>query len=173
MPRPNPTEYTESYKVYIDLVQENEVLDALTNSYSEASQFFRTLPPEMWKHAYAPGKWTIAELAVHLNDAERVFAYRALRFSREDKTELPGYDHDLYVEKANVSLRFPQGILAEMNAIRESTLWLYKSFNQAALARTGTANNKQVSVNALGFIIAGHQLHHLQVIREKYLVKIS
>jgi hypothetical protein len=123
----------------------------------------------MGQFRYAPDKWTIKELLCHLIDSERIFAYRALRFSRNDKTPLSGFEEKDYAVQANAHSRSVASIANEIKRLRATTLDLYKSFSDEMLQRTGTANNSSLSVLNLGFIIPGHETHHLNVLRERYL----
>ena len=120
-------------------------------------------------YSYAEGKWTIKELVQHIIDAERVLSYRALRFSRNDTTNLSGFDEDWYVANSNGNERNFKDMLQEFIHVRNSTILLFKSFKPEMLLINGTASNSDMSVRALGFIIAGHQTHHLKIIKEKYL----
>ncbi len=120
-------------------------------------------------HAYAAGKWTINQILQHLIDVERIFAYRALRFARNDKTELHGFDEDSFAAAANTSQRDFQSLKAELIAVRQSSILLFKSFDDEILARIGVANKVDISVLAIGFAIIGHQNHHITVIKERYL----
>ena len=120
-------------------------------------------------HAYASGKWTINQILQHLIDVERIFAYRALRFARNDKTELQGFDEDSFAAAANTSQRDFQSLKAELIAVRQSTILLFQSFDNEILARVGVANKVDISVLAIGFAVIGHQNHHITVIKERYL----
>lgn len=134
-------------------------------------QLFLTkeLPDEKLHYSYAQGKWTVAEVLLHLIDAERVFQYRALRFARGDTTELKGFDQDTYVPESNAIKRTRVDILEEFLAVRNATLKLYGSLDGGSLERVGVANGAKMSVRALGFVISGHQQHHLAILRERYL----
>ncbi len=120
-------------------------------------------------YAYSAGKWTINQILQHLIDVERIFGYRALRFARNDKTELQGFDENFFADEANTNDRNFQSLKAELILLRQSTILLFESFNDAMLANIGTANKVEISVLALGFAIIGHQNHHLTVIKERYL----
>lgn len=120
-------------------------------------------------YAYAAGKWTIKELLQHLIDTERILAYRALRFARKDNTELAGFDENHFVENSTAKQRTFKDLLAEFYAVRQSTIYLFQSFDEDTLAQKGLANKVEISVLALGFAIIGHQNHHLRIIQERYL----
>jgi hypothetical protein len=124
---------------------------------------------DKFDYRYAEGKWTIKEIIQHLIDCERIFSYRALRFSRNDKTPLPGFDEDSYNENTAGNLRSLQDLLTELAVVRQSTLSLFKSFSQEQLLRIGNASDKEISVRAIGFIILGHQKHHQHIFQQRYL----
>lgn len=119
--------------------------------------------------SYAQGKWTIAEVLIHLMDTERIFQYRALRFARNDKTELQGFDQDSYVPESQAPNRNRNDILEEFIAIRKSSIALFASLNDEMLLRSGLASGAKMSVRALGFVICGHQIHHFNILQERYL----
>ncbi|WP_222984109.1 DinB family protein [Flagellimonas meishanensis] len=164
------SEYNPFYHNYILAIQEDTTLnEELVLGKDRFLKLIQDITDEKLRYAYAPGKWTIAELCVHIMDAERVFQYRALRFARMDKTPLPGFDHDNYVPASEANSRKKQELLEEYKAVRESTIQLFKSFTDDMLKRVGVASGSQMSVRALGFIISGHQAHHLKIISERYL----
>jgi hypothetical protein len=157
------------YQRYVQHVQHLELLEALRISDQMMTDFIKTLPTEKENFAYAPGKWTIKELLAHIADAERIFAYRALTFSRNDKTPLPGFDENAYVPESNARNRSLSSIATELSNLRTSTIDLFQNFSSAMLQRRGLANNTEISVVALGYVVAGHQIHHLNVVKERYL----
>src|SRR4029077_5181557 len=120
-------------------------------------------------HRYAPGKWSIKEVIGHVSDAERVFSHRALRFARGDRTRLPGFDEKAYTPAGRFDARPLPDLAAELDAVRHATIALFAGLDSEALARRGPANNKEVSVRALAYIIAGHERHHVGILRERYL----
>lgn len=162
-------EFAEYFKHYISLVKEEDVLKALKNSSKELKKIVKNLSEEQGNYAYAKKKWTIKELLVHIIDTERIFCERALRFARQDKTNLPGFDHDLYVLHSGANQRTLKDILKEYKSVRKSTLTLFSSFTQEMLNQSGTANNNKLTVLSIGYIISGHELHHLNILNEKYL----
>lgn len=167
--RPDPSEYAPYAIDYVSRVRDGNVLDMLESQIDETAALVKSLPPEMASHTYAPGKWTIAQIIGHLGDAERVFAYRAFRFSRNDPTPLAGFDENDYVAAAPFS-RVPMAdLMADLSHLRASTLHFYRSLNPEELMRRGPANGIETSVRALAFIIAGHEHHHLEVLRARYL----
>ena len=167
--RPAPNEYAPYYHTYIAKVQPDNLLEALGLHTDTFTAFIKSIPPQKAEYAYAAGKWTVKEVLLHIIDAERIFAYRALRFARNDKTELPGFDEDNYVPFSNAGARSLASLLEEFTAVRQSTLSLFNSFDEAAFMRRGTASNNPMSVRALGFVIVGHAMHHQLVMQERYL----
>jgi uncharacterized damage-inducible protein DinB len=132
-----------------------------------------SVPDERWGFVYAPGKWTIKEVLVHIVDDERIYAYRALRIGRGDTTPLPGFEQNDYVPYSRAGGRSVRSILKEYESVRRATLTLFRSFTEEDLSRKGTANNYVYSVRGLLYHMAGHELHHLNILRERYLAKIS
>lgn len=165
----NVNEYAPFYKSYIDDLGAVDLIDVLSESLDDLMTSLKDLPEEKLMYRYALGKWTIKELVQHIVDAERILSARALRFSRDDATDVPGFDEDGYVENSNANNRNFHELLEEFTYLRESTILLFSSFNSEMLAMLGSVNGSDMSVRALGFIIAGHELHHLKVIKEKYL----
>ena len=127
------------------------------------------MPEGTLLYRYAEGKWTIKEVLVHIIDDERIYAYRALRFARNDKTELPGFDQDPYAFYSNANVRSIESIIEEYEAVRMSTITLFNGFSDDVMLRSGVANNNEVTVRALGYHIAGHELHHLNILKNRYL----
>jgi uncharacterized damage-inducible protein DinB len=121
---------------------------------------------------YAPGKWTVKEVLGHITDTERIFAYRALRFARSDKTPLPGFEQDDYVKNGAFAGRTLADLTEEFAAVRSASIALYRSFNEEAWPRRGLANQKEMTVRALAFITAGHQIHHRVILEERYFPAI-
>ena len=157
------------YKTYIDTLGNVELLDMLQRQSKNFPQFIESIPDDKMDYAYGDGKWTITEVLLHIMDAERIFQYRALRFCRGDKTALPGFDHDLYVKGLNTKRYSKESIIAEYKSVRKSTIALFANLDRIQLERTGIASNLEWSVGALGFVICGHQRHHRDIIRERYL----
>ena len=165
-----PNEYAPFYANYISQVSDEYTLqEELEISLHRFIKFVQDIPMDKFDYRYAEGKWTIKDIILHLIDAERIFTYRALRFARNDKTDLPGFEENDYVDEANANSRTIMDLLTELSAVRHATLLLFKSFNEDKLIRIGTANNNQMSVRALGFIIIGHQNHHQRIFEERYL----
>jgi uncharacterized damage-inducible protein DinB len=167
-----PTEYVSSFGTYISQVSdEYTLMEELEISLHRFIKFIQDIPMDKFDYQYAEDKWTIKEILQHIIDAERVFSYRALRFARSDKTDLPGFDENAYADNvsANAKNRNIMSLLTELSAVRHSTLLLFKTFTEEELLRQGTANNNPISVRALGFVIIGHQNHHQRVFQERYL----
>jgi len=167
--RPEAAEHHPYYGKYIALVTEDDVLRGLESQMTEAQALLRSIPEAKAEHRYAPDKWTIKEVVGHVIDAERVFAYRALRFAHQDPTPLPGFDENVYVP-AGAFGRFQLSDLAsEWELVRRSNLALFRRFDGEMWRRMGTAADNPISVRALVFIIAGHGRHHMAILRERYL----
>lgn len=167
--RPIAGEYPEYYHAYISLTAGDDLVDLLHTGREELHAFIESIPADRLDYRYQPGKWSIKEILVHLMDAERIFAYRALRFSRGDRTGLPGFDENEYVPHSGASSRSVADILAEYKALRASTISFIKNLTPEMLTRSGIANGQEISVRALAYIIPGHEIHHLRVIGDRYL----
>lgn len=169
IPRPDAAEYAPFYGTYVGKVPEGDVLQILEDQRRETARLLAGLPEAKALHRYAPGKWSIKEVVGHLMDSERVFCYRALRFARADQTALPGFDEKAWVPAGSFDARSLADLAAELDAVRRATIALFRGLDAPALARHGTANNKEISVRALAYIIAGHERHHVGILRERYL----
>lgn len=163
-------EYAGYYAPYVQSVSnEYTLIEELEISVHRLIKFVQNIPLDKFDYRYADGKWTIKDILQHLIDAERIFAYRALRFSRNDQTQLASFDENEYVIEANANRRSIQDLLTELAVVRQSTLSLFRSFSQEELLRNGIASNNPMSVRALGFVIIGHQNHHQRIFEERYL----
>lgn len=156
-------------KRYVDHVRDQDMLESLDRSNSQMIALVRSIPEDKGEYRYAPGKWSIKELLCHTMDAERIFAYRAMRFARNDKTPLPGFEENDYAPEANANSRSLQQLTNEMERLRFSTIDLFKSFSVEMLLRAGIANGMELSVLNLGYLISGHEVHHRIVLEERYL----
>jgi uncharacterized damage-inducible protein DinB len=166
----NNNEYLDYFRGYILNVPNNEaILTALNNSYKESLSFFESIDEDMMNFRYAEGKWNIKEIINHLIDSERIFNYRALRIARQDKTSLAGFDENSYAKNSLASNRTKKELIEEYRLVRQSSIALFKSFTKEMLLSIGVAGSGNVSVRALGFLISGHELHHIKVIKERYL----
>ena len=169
MPKPELATVPPFYHNYIRQVQQEALTEAIRINTGEVLSVFDAMPPQKWNYRYAEGKWTVKELLQHMIDTERIFCYRALRFARKDQTPLPGFDENLYASTANAGHRNEDELLAEFKAVREASAFLFRSFDDEQLSATGVSNNNPISVNAIGFILAGHAKHHLNILQERYL----
>ena len=167
--RVNNNEYALFYSNYIKSLGNVDLFEVLNASLEDTLNTLKDLPEEKLVFRYDDGKWTIKELIQHIIDAERVLSYRALRFSRNDPTDLQGFDEDWYVGNSNGNERDFKELLEEFINLRKASISLFKSFTNEMFKMLGTANGSIMSVRALGFIIAGHQMHHLKIMKEKYL----
>ena len=162
-------EYSKFNATYIQAAGDEDLYEDLEISLHAFIRFVQDIPMDKFDYRYADGKWTIKEIIQHIIDKERVFSYRALRISRNDKTPLPGFDENEFALNTNANDRHLQSLLTELSIVRQGTLALFKSFSEEQLKRIGTASDNQISVRAIGFIIIGHQKHHQTVFQEKYL----
>ena len=170
MDRPQPNEYPEYYKHYLELVKSPNVMKALKDQVMDIQAIIAEIPEDKENHAYAEGKWTIKEVIGHIIDTERILGYRAMRFARKDKTMLPGFDENEFVANANFNERTLYELGHEFAIAREANLAMFKTFGDEQSVQIGNANGQQVSVRAIVFMIAGHAAHHMHVIRLKYLL---
>lgn len=153
---------------YILEVEEEDLIQALGNSLEYWDNFDWDLVEKLGDRVYQEGKWTVKDILQHINDNERVQSYRILRFARNDNTTLPGYDEDLFVANANANDRSLDELRDEFIFLRKSACNMLKSFNADVLMRKGICFNLELSVLALGFVLVGHQMHHMKVIEERY-----
>lgn len=168
IPKPGPSDYPAYVSPYIATVPDGAVLDLMEEQTEEIGRFFGRLTPEEADYRYAPDKWSVKEILGHLIDGERVFSYRALRFARNDSTDLPGFDQDTYVAAGRFSDRSMQSLLDEFLPLRRSNTVLFRSFSEEELNRSGTADGRSITVYALAYVLVGHVLHHRNVLRDKY-----
>jgi len=158
---------------YINLIGDIDILDAFKeytpdNIYAEMDKLI-----ELGDHIYAPGKWTIKDIIQHVIDNERIMAYRALRFSRNDQTPLAEYDEEVLGANTNAKNRSLIDLMHEFNIVRDSSIALFKNMSDEMILRSGTANQTEISALALGFVILGHPVHHMNIIRERYFPLLS
>lgn len=166
---PADSEYPEFFKNYINAAKTDDLLAGLEASGAYMILFVKGLTEEQLLFRYQPDKWSVKELLVHIMDAERIFAYRALRFARQDKTELHGFDENKYVVPSKADSRTTESILTEYAAVRTATIELFRSFDEEALSQSGVGSGNHITVRALGYSILGHEVHHLNIIKTKYL----
>ncbi len=172
MNRPEATEYADFYANYIAKVPGSDVLSVLESQRLQMLQLFAGRSERDGGFRYAPGKWTVKEVLGHITDTERIFTYRALRFARGDQTPLSGFEQDDYVRSGAFGERTLAGLSEEFAAARTASISLFRSFKEDVWARRGTANGKEVTVRALAFIAAGHQMHHRFILEERYFPAI-
>ncbi len=166
--RPQTGEFAAYYNTYISKVEGEDVLAVLAESHQEVLKFLSTLPADKWDYRYGPDKWTIKEVFLHLIDSERIFAYRGLRIGRNDVAPLVGFDQNGYVPYSNAAKRSPESIIEEYQKVRAASISLYKNMQPEDLLRVGTASGYPTSCRATAFMLAGHERHHLQILRERY-----
>lgn len=167
------TDFNPFYQGYVNWNKNMSLFESLSYGLSLIDSLFLKLDHSKLATSYAPSKWTIAEVLVHLADAERVFQYRALRFSRRDKTPLAGFDENEYVPQSNASNRTVEALKKELIDVRVSTISMFESFSEDQLKCKGSASGSDMSVAAAGFIIAGHLMHHFNIIETRYLKELN
>ena len=169
MSRPDLSRVPESFHGYINSVKQDDLMTAFSKQTKKMLRFFKNIPEDKQDYAYADGKWTLKELLQHMIDAERVFCYRALTFSRNDKNNLPGFDENAWTPQSGAGSRKWKDLVEEFKSLRISTEYMFDSFSEEQLERNGTSNNNPIYVRALGFIVVGHCTHHIKIIKERYL----
>jgi len=169
MHKPEQNEYPAYYGRYIKLIEDDDVLTVLDRQKNEMTHLLNSIGEEAAGFRYAPDKWSIKEVIGHVMDVEHVFSYRALRFARKDQTPLPEFDQDEYIKSANFDSRTLIGLSDEYSAVRECTRTLFAGFDDSMYNRQGIASGQTFSVRAVAYIIAGHELHHISVLKNKYL----
>jgi DinB family protein len=166
--RPGPDEYSQPFARYVERVPEGAVVAQLERQAADTAAVLGGLSEERAAYRYAPDKWSVKEIVGHLADAERIFSYRLLRFARKDETALPGFDENPYVAAAGFDRRTLADLLAELACVREATLRLLRGLPPQASMRRGVASSGTLSVRALAYVIAGHELHHREVLTTRY-----
>jgi len=170
IPKPSPGEHVPYVLEYIDLLpNDGLILEHLRTNLEVTTTYLRSLPEDLLEFRYAAGKWTIKEIVQHLADDERIYVYRALRFARGDATELPGFDQDAYTAETRANRRTLDELLDELASVRAATLSLYSGLPDEVLIRSGVASGNVMSVRAIAYHIAGHELRHLNIIRQRYV----
>ncbi len=167
------TEFQKYIQRYLDLIPTENWLEEMKKTGEKTVSLFSFLTEEHSNFAYAVGKWTLKELLQHLIDAERIFAYRALRFARYDQTELAGWDEETYAKHYFSSERLLQSLIDEFETVRKSSCLLFENLNEIQLSKTGVANGNEISVETIGKLIVGHNIHHFNIIEERYLSKFD
>jgi len=167
--KPNMEDVPVFYRNYVDSADESDMIEALMQSAIDTLELYRSIPPEKHNYRYEEGKWSVKELLSHLIDGERVFAYRAHRFSRKDVTPLAGFEENEYVPNSNASNRNMESLISEFEHLRNSNIKLFEGMNETMLDFLGTANDQRMNARMMGWVIAGHNMHHNHVLRERYL----
>lgn len=168
MRRPTSDEYHSFFETYISKVTGVDFMSYINDQAVSTTALLRTLSAEQWDYRYAEDKWSIREVIIHMVDTEQIFAYRALRIARHDKTPLPGFEQNDYVPYYEAASRSSESIIEAYEAVRKVTLTQFKNFSDEMLDQVGTVSGHAASARAFGFMIAGHELHHLDVLKDKY-----
>lgn len=166
--RPDHSEYAEFYRTYVDPLPDGDILAQLHRQQEVTVAYLGGLTEEQCGYRYEPGKWTPRQVIGHVMDAERVFSLRALWFARGDAAALPGFDHNVWVGTSNADRRPMSDLLDEYGAVRAATMSLFGGMAPEAATATGVASGAEISVRALTWIIAGHERHHVQILRNRY-----
>lgn len=167
------TDYEKYVQRYLDLIPSENWIEELRISGCTTHEIFTNLTEEQGNFAYSSGKWTLKELLQHMIDAERIYVYRALRFSRKDTTELPGWDEITYAENSFATGRNLNDLIEEFKSVRISSGLFFKTLHPAVLHESGVANGNEISVEILGKLIVGHTIHHINIIQERYLPNLK
>ena len=170
--KPTYSDAPDQCAYYFDLVTEQDLIAAFKRTAEETVQLFTTVPTEKENYKYAGDKWTIKQLLRHLVDCERVYTYRAMRFSRLDDTELPGFDENNYAGNDNTGQSKLKNLIGEYKAIREATIYLFEGMSDAMLDFKGKANNRTSTARAWGWMAVGHNIHHNNIVKERYLKSV-
>ncbi len=168
--RPEADEFDSYYERYISLVRDGDILSVLKNQVSETVDLLNGIGAEKADFRYAPDKWNIKELVGHLIDTERIFAYRALRIARGDRTPIEGYEQDDYIKNAEFGKCRLADLAEEFALVRKSNILMLQNLSETAWMRRGTANEREVSARALVYTIAGHEIYHVNILKERYAV---
>lgn len=168
--RPQKQDHIGYFEYYINLVPENDVISALNNNLNFISSFFKSIPSDKADYKYAEGKWTIKQLLNHIIDTERILSYRALRFSRGDNQMVLSFDENLYAENANLSKSDLNLLIEEFETVRKATILQYRQLADKELALKGSSPSGENTVLSIGFMLCGHATHHVNIIKERYLI---
>ncbi len=167
--RPLPEHTLPYYLYYINLVKEDCVNEALKNNLEKSIDFLNRIPAEKENFSYLPGKWTTKQLLYHLIDTERILSYRALRFARGDAQLLPSFDEDVYAQEAPSKERDLKSLIKEFECVRTGSIFLFESLSEKHLLRMGETSSGKMNVLSIGYMICGHCVHHLNILKERYL----
>lgn len=171
--KPLSIEYPKYFHTYISLTKGADLIQELEATRTEFENTISLISEDKGNYHYTEGKWSIKKLLLHIIDTERIMCYRALSFARGEKAELPGFDENAYAENCEASKRSLTDILEEYKSVRASTISLFKNFSSQTLDNIGRANNNSITVKSIGYIILGHQIHHINVLKERYLVTLD
>ncbi len=167
--RPAEGTYPKFLEAYISKIKEENILSALKANTQLLETFLKSIPKDKADYAYAPGKWTIKQLIIHICDAERIFSYRALRFGRGDEQQPLPFEEDDYAANCKADKRSLESVIEEMLAVRKATTLLFESFDEQDLQKPGNTASGRTTVNAIGYAICGHVAHHISIAKERYL----
>ncbi|WP_239616752.1 DinB family protein [Cohnella mopanensis] len=167
--RPAQNEYGAYYHQYVSLVPDGDIQDILAGLLEHMSAYLSDIPETQGNYRYAPGKWSIKEVIGHINDNERIMSYRLLRIARGDQTPLAGYDQDEFMQGVDFDSSSLADLIEDYISVRRATLTLLRGLSEEAWTRSGSANNCVLSARSLAYIIAGHEIHHLNIIKERYI----
>lgn len=167
------TEFQKYIQRYLDLIPTENWMDELSDSEKKTLAIYSRLNDETALFKYAENKWSLKEVLQHLIDCERIFQYRGLSISRGDTQSLPGFDEELFAKNSNADDRKLADLISEFSLVRSSSLILFKSFREETLSNNGLANGNEISVETIGKLVVGHNLHHLHIIKERYLPEIK
>ncbi len=167
--RPEKDEFAPYYLTYVNSVPEGDIISILSQQMEDTMLLLNDVSEEQGQFHYAPGKWSLKEVIGHITDTERIMAYRLLCIARGETLSLPGFDENKYVAHASFNQQPIEQLLANLSVVRQSTILLLKSLAAESYTRKGLANNVEMTVRALAYIIAGHALHHCQIINERYI----
>lgn len=168
MQRPKSSEYPEYYHSYVNNVEDEDLIPGLLKNQRFVNDYFEQIPEDRWNDRYETNKWSVREVLAHINDVERMMSNRALRIGRNDKTPIQGFDHNAYVEINDYNHLSKDDLIKEFNTVRNASYCLFKNLPKGAETNTGIANELKINVRSLGFIILGHAIHHINVLKERY-----
>jgi hypothetical protein len=168
--RPDKSEYPDYCEGYVSKVPAGDIVTVLGDQLDDSLALFRSIPETRGSYRYAEGKWSVKEVIGHITDGERILAYRALRFARGDTTPLAGYEQDDYVLGGGFERRSLKDLIDEFETVRRATISLFSSFDGEAWSRRGVANKNEMSVRGIAYVLAGHERHHVEILRAKYLI---
>ena len=168
MKRPNKDEYALYYHTYIEKVPDGDVVKSMKNQIAEVKRLFKNVTKKQSEFRYSSGKWSVKEVLGHILEAERIFAYRALRFARNDNKDLHGFNENDYIHQANYNELKLADLVDEFCALRTANILMFKNFTDGMSLRVGTANGNKFSVRALAYTMTGHVNHHLKILKERY-----